>query len=94
MHSKVEDKDSLNDVICGMMAASFAFGEFIGPLLGNFLNNRYGYHNCTYIVGFASICFSLLYALCAFERGPKRSNEIKFIPANRIRTDDVETEAT
>jgi MFS family permease len=51
----------LNDLSSGLFNMSFAFGEILGPLIGNFLYVKYGMaETCNYI-GFGVIAFSLLY---------------------------------
>ena len=101
IHSHIQDKEQLNDVVCGLSAAFFAFGEFIGPLLGNLLNNLYGFQNTTYIIAGVCVAFSFLYAVICIELRPHRTKSLdadakfeKLIPAGRIRSDDVEPEAT
>jgi len=93
-HADIEDKAQLNDRICGIFSAAFAMGEFIGPLLGNLLFNLYGFKMTTYIVSGGMFGFALLYFVCTLEPKHIIGKGGKLIPANRIRSDDVETAAS
>ena len=94
-HQDIEDTEQLNDKISGVFSAAFALGEFIGPLLGNLLYTQLGFFNTTYAVAGAIFGFGLLYFFVTYEK--KRyivGKGGKLIPANRIRSDDVETAAS
>jgi len=72
-------------------------GEFIGPLIGNLLYTQFGFINTIYIVSGFIFGFSVIYFLSTIEKSSKQyfvGKGGKLIPANRIRSDDVETAAS
>ena len=67
-HSDIEDKKALNDKVCGAFSSAFALGEFLGPLVGNFLFSNYGFKTTTYIFSGITTVFAIVYFLSTIER--------------------------
>lgn len=67
VHQRLPDKDALNDYSCSLFSAFYGIGDFIGPLLGNFLYLRFGFAFTSNLISMLCIGFGILYILMCWE---------------------------
>ena len=72
----------LNDFSAGLFNMSFAFGEILGPLVGNHLYVEYGMVKTSNYIGFGVILFAMIYyvvcdASMPWNKKKKESSEIE-----------------
>ena len=53
------DELSANDIASAILNLTFSIGDFLGPVIGGFLSNHYGFYICCFIVS----VFNLSYAI-------------------------------
>ena len=53
--------EKLNDYISGIFVTSNGLGEFIGPVLSSFLNEKYGFREAQDIYANIILCFAVIY---------------------------------
>ena len=74
-HYKVRTSQNLNDKAAALFNSSVCVGSIIGPLLGGFLNDKFGYRMTNDLMAIFIGVYSIIYILFNFKMGSLRRNQ-------------------